>query len=116
MTPDLILATVDLAQPGGGGGMTFDSSGIVNWIVKNILPIIIVLCGVGIAFANKKGNYSEVGSRVGILFIGLIVVAGGIVWYAVANDIVGVATNLVLVAGVHRQVRELRLGLRDPDQ
>lgn len=69
----------------------FDTQGITVWAIEKIVPLICLFIGLGIAFGAKKGRYSEGLSTVGVLLLGLIVVALGAVFYTFAEQIAGLA-------------------------
>lgn len=56
--------------------LALDSEGITAWVMKNIIPLILLFIGLGIMFAAKKGRWSDTMSTVGIVLIGLVIIAG----------------------------------------
>lgn len=55
-----------------------NSAGIQDWILKNIVPLVLVVIGLGILAKSKKGNWSETMNTTGIAVIGIMfIVAAG---------------------------------------
>lgn len=67
-----------------------DSKAIQEWLLTNIVPIILVVIGIGIMARAKKGNWSETLNITGITIIGIIFVVGGAAFIAFGTDLVGV--------------------------
>ena len=70
----------------------FNSSGVVEWGVKNIIPIILLFVGIGIIASARKGQMSQNAMTVTNIMLGCIVIAGA-----------------ALILRVRRQHRDLRL-------
>lgn len=76
MHPALVLAATDL-----------NSTGIVAWLVKNIVPVFIVIVGLSVLSQFKSGRASKVAQQVGIMLLGCAIIAGGATWYAFGDTI-----------------------------
>jgi hypothetical protein len=84
----LLVGTL-VAQPGGdrGGGLNFNVEGLVQAGIQYLVPLILLAAGIGIMLMNRQGNYQGVFSRVGIIFVGLIVIAAGTALYSFAEGL-----------------------------
>lgn len=67
--------------------------GITEWVLANLVPVILLFIGLGILFVAKKGKYSDVLGTLGIVIIGLVVIAGAAGIRAMADDIANTAFN-----------------------
>lgn len=70
-----------------------NTSGIIGWLVKAIIPIL--LGGIGVLFVAKsgKGRVSEILTSTAIVIIGLIFVAGAVVLPFVGDYLINVMFN-----------------------
>ena len=66
---------------------TFNSDGIVAWGVKNIIPIILLVVGVGIIAGARKGKMSENALTITNILLGCVVIAGAALFYGFADGI-----------------------------
>ena len=66
---------------------TFNSDGIVAWGVKNIIPIILLVVGVGIMAGARKGKMSENALTITNIILGCVVIAGAALFYGFADGI-----------------------------
>ena len=66
---------------------TFNSDGIVAWGVKNIIPIILLVVGVGILAGARKGKMSENALTITNILWGCVVIAGAALFYGFADGI-----------------------------
>jgi hypothetical protein len=66
---------------------TFNSDGIVAWGVKNIIPIILLVVGVGILAGARKGKMSENALTITNILLGCVVIAGAALFYGFADGI-----------------------------
>lgn len=64
-----------------------NTTGLVTWMVKTIVPLICLFIGIGIMASSKKGRVSEGLTTVGVLLLGLVVIAGGGLFFAFADTI-----------------------------
>jgi hypothetical protein len=65
----------------------FNSSGVVEWGVKNIIPIILLFVGIGIIASARKGQMSQNAMTVTNIMLGCIVIAGAALFYGFADNI-----------------------------
>jgi hypothetical protein len=70
---------------------SFNSSGIVEWGVKNIIPILMLVIGIGIIASARKGKISDNANTLTNVVLGCGVIAGAALLYAFAGQL----TNLV---------------------
>ncbi len=59
-------------QPGAG----IDTTGIVGFLVGQILPVLVVIVGLVVIGRSKQGQWAKVISTVGILLIGVFLIGG----------------------------------------
>lgn len=77
----LVAASVAAAAP------QLNSDGIVQWGVKNIIPIILLFVGIGIIASARKGQMSQNALTVTNILLGCIVIAGAALFYGFADNI-----------------------------
>ena len=65
----------------------FNSSGVVEWGVKNIIPIILLFVGIGIIASARKGQMSQNAMTVTNIMLGCVVIAGAALFYGFADNI-----------------------------
>lgn len=65
----------------------FNSDGIVEWGVKNIIPIVLLFVGIGIIASSRKGQMSQNALTVTNVLLGCIVIAGAALFYGFADNI-----------------------------
>ncbi|RHW25846.1 hypothetical protein D0Z08_17575 [Nocardioides immobilis] len=65
----------------------FNSDGIVEWGVQNIIPIVLLVVGVGIIASARKGQMSQNALTVTNILLGCVVIAGAALFYGFAGDI-----------------------------
>lgn len=53
-----------------------DSAAIQEWILTNIVPLILLVIGCTILFSAKKGNWSRTMDTAGIAIVALIFIGG----------------------------------------
>lgn len=68
-------------------GPSLNSNGVVEWGIKNILPLILLMIGGGIVASARKGNISENGNTLTNVVLGLGVIAGAGALYAFAGSL-----------------------------
>lgn len=78
---DLITHVVVAAPP------ELNSDGIVQWGVKNLIPIILLFVGIGIIASSRKGQMSQNALTVTNVLLGCIVIAGAALFYGFADGI-----------------------------
>ncbi len=76
-------------------GPDINSDGIVAWGVRNIIPIVLLIVGVGIIASARKGKMSENAMTVTNVMIGLVLIAGAALFYGFAGNI----ANFVFAKG-----------------
>lgn len=64
-----------------------NSDGIVEWGVKNIIPIVLLFVGIGIIASSRKGQMSQNALTVTNVLLGCIVIAGAALFYGFADNI-----------------------------
>lgn len=76
-------------------GPSLNSSGIVTWAAKNLLPLLLLVAGIGIIASARKGRISENGNHVANIILGLFVIGSAAGLYAFAGQL----STLVFGAG-----------------
>lgn len=76
-----VLAHVITAAP------ELNSDGIVQWGVKNLIPIILLFVGIGIIASARKGQMSQNALTVTNVLLGCVVIAGAALFYGFADGI-----------------------------
>ena len=66
---------------------TFNSEGVVEWGVKNIIPLILLVVGIGIIASARKGQMSQNAMTVTNIMLGCVVIAGAAFFYGFADSI-----------------------------
>ena len=67
--------------------MVFGLSGLRTWVLKEILPIILLVDGITIILKAKAGKWSEVAAMVGITVLGILVIFAADPMQALAEKI-----------------------------
>ncbi|GAB3785511.1 hypothetical protein [Nocardioides ungokensis] len=65
----------------------FNSDGIVAWGVKNIIPILLLVVGIGIIASARKGQMSQNAMTITNIMLGCVVIAGAALFYGFADSI-----------------------------
>lgn len=65
----------------------FNSDGIVEWGVRNIIPIVLLFIGIGIIASARKGQMSQNAMTVSNVMLGCAVIAGAALFYGFADTI-----------------------------
>ena len=65
----------------------FNSDGIVEWGVKNIIPIVLLVVGIGIIASARKGQMSQNAMTITNVMLGFVVIAGAALFYGFADNI-----------------------------
>lgn len=68
-------------------GPDINSHGIVTWTVRNIIPIVLLVVGVGIIASARKGQMSQNAMTITNVMLGLVVIAGAAFFYGFADSI-----------------------------
>lgn len=72
-------------------GPNINSDGIVEWGVRTIIPILLLVLGIAIIASARKGRISDNANTVTNVVIGMAVIAGAAAIYGFAGQI----TNLI---------------------
>jgi hypothetical protein len=72
-------------------GPTLNADGVVEWGVKNIIPIVLLVVGIGIIASARKGKISDNANTLTNVILGFSVIAGAAVLYGFAGQL----TNLI---------------------
>jgi hypothetical protein len=76
-------------------GPTLNANGVVEWGVKNIIPLILLVIGIGIIASARKGDISGNANTLTNVMLGMGVIAGAAVLYGFAGQL----TDLVFGSG-----------------
>jgi hypothetical protein len=68
-------------------GPDINSQGIVAWAVRNIIPIVLLVIGIGIIASARKGQMSQNAMTITNVMLGLVVIAGAALFYGFADSI-----------------------------
>jgi hypothetical protein len=68
-------------------GPSLNSNGVVEWGVKNLIPLILLVIGIGIIATAKKGRISENANTMTNVVLGMGVIAGAAVLYGFAHQL-----------------------------
>ncbi len=72
-------------------GPALNTSGVVEWGVKNVIPIILLVIGISIIASARKGRLSDNANTLTNVMLGCGVIAGAAVLYGFAGGL----TNLI---------------------
>lgn len=64
-----------------------NSDGIVEWGVRNIIPIVLLVIGIGIIAGARKGQMSQNAMTITNVMLGCMVIAGAALFYGFADNI-----------------------------
>jgi hypothetical protein len=53
-----------------------NSTGVVQWVVRNLIPLILLIVGIGIIASARKGKLSDNANTLTNVLIGMCVIAG----------------------------------------
>jgi len=70
-----------------GDGPNINSSGVVEWGVKNVIPIVLLVIGIGIIASARKGRISDNANTLTNVVLGMGVIAGAAVLYGFAGQL-----------------------------
>jgi hypothetical protein len=79
--PPMTLSDRTFAAP------DINTDGIVEWGVQNIIPILLLIVGVGIIASARKGRMSENAMTITNVMLGCVVIAGAAFFYGFADNI-----------------------------
>ena len=66
---------------------TINSDGIVEWAVKNIIPIVLLFIGLAIIAGARKGQMSQNAMTITNVLLGCMVIGGAALFYGFADNI-----------------------------
>ena len=72
-----------------------NSDGIVEWGVKNIIPIVLLFIGLAIIAGARKGQMSQNAMTITNVMLGCMVIGGAALFYGFADNI----ADFVFAAG-----------------
>ena len=64
-----------------------NSDGIVAWGVRNIIPIVLLVIGIGIIAGARKGQMSQNAMTITNVVLGCVVIAGAGLFFGFADNI-----------------------------
>lgn len=70
--------------------MALNSNGITAWVQSNIVPLLLLVVGLGILTRSRKGNLSEVMTTSMIAIIGIIFIVGAAGFIAFGEQMSGI--------------------------
>jgi uncharacterized membrane protein (Fun14 family) len=82
-----ITHAVTSAYLAAGDGPNVNSSGVVEWGVKNVIPIVLLVIGIGIIASARKGRISDNANTLTNVVLGMGVIAGAAVLYGFAGQL-----------------------------
>lgn len=68
-------------------GPQLNSSGVVEWGVRNIIPLVLLVIGIGIIASARKGRISDNANTLTNVVLGMGVIAGAAVLYGFAGQL-----------------------------
>jgi len=77
-----MLTTVVLAAD-----PSINSDGIVEWVVRNIIPIVLLFIGLAIIAGARKGQMSQNAMTVTNVLLGCAVIGGAAMFYGLGDNI-----------------------------
>lgn len=82
-----VAATRAVAVAADPGNPTLNTTGIVEWGVKNIIPILLLFVGIVIIARARKGQLSDNANILVNVLLGMGVIAGAAVLYGFAGSL-----------------------------
>jgi predicted naringenin-chalcone synthase len=70
-------------------GSVINTEGLRSFGLKEVIPIILIVVGAGVMMTSRKSQISQALGTATIVFIGFIIVAGGVAMYALASGVTG---------------------------
>lgn len=64
-----------------------NSTGVVTWVVRNIIPLVLLIVGIGIIASARKGRLSDNANTITNVLIGMCVIAGAGLIYGFAGQV-----------------------------
>jgi len=68
-------------------GPTVNTNGVVEWGVKNVIPIILLVIGISIIASARKGRMSENANTLTNVVLGSAVIGGAALLYGFASQL-----------------------------
>jgi hypothetical protein len=68
-------------------GPNLDANGVVTWGVKNLIPLVLLVIGLGIIASARKGKISDNANTLTNVVLGMGVIAGASVLYVFAGQL-----------------------------
>ena len=68
-------------------GPSLNSSGVVEWGVRNIIPLVLLVIGIGIIASARKGRISDNANTLTNVLLGMGLIAGAAVLYGFASQL-----------------------------
>ena len=68
-------------------GPALNTNGVIEWGVKNIIPLILLVIGITIIASARKGRLSDNASTLTNVMLGMGVIAGAAILYGVAGQL-----------------------------
>jgi hypothetical protein len=86
----MIASTISAATArltADGDGPTLNTSGVVEWGVKNVIPILLLVIGISIIASARRGRLSDNANTLTNVLLGCGVIAGAAVLYGFAGSL-----------------------------
>ena len=74
-------------QVRAAAGPSVNTSGVVEWGVKNIIPLILLIIGISIIASARKGRMSENANTLTNVVLGSAVIGGAALLYGFASQL-----------------------------
>ncbi len=71
-----VITSVVMLATTKNDGPTLNSNGVVEWGVKNIIPLVLLVIGIGIIASARKGRISDNANTLTNVMLGMGVIAG----------------------------------------
>jgi hypothetical protein len=68
-------------------GPAVNTNGVIEWGVRNIIPLILLVIGITIIAGARKGRLSDNASTLTNVMLGMGVIAGAAILYGVAGQL-----------------------------
>jgi hypothetical protein len=82
-----VRSAMNSVLAGSGAGPNFNSNGVVTWGVKNLIPLVLLIIGLGIIASARKGKISDNANTLTNVVLGMGVIAGASVLYVFAGQL-----------------------------
>lgn len=73
--------------------MIFDTSKLTEWVMKNIVPLILLWIGITIILRARRGELREAAGITAGTVMGICVMCGGVAFFAFGNQIADLVTK-----------------------